>query len=195
MAKAVLSMLGAAAGLVFVSSGAQGQGARPQGPPVNLPAGPGKEVVQTVCAACHELNRITFSGGYDREGWSQAVDRMIAVGAPLPADQKATVVAYLAAHFPEQLRPEGKEIAGPVKVTFKEWDVPTPGSRPHDPLATPDGDLWWTGQMASKLGRLDPKTGQMKEFPTAVPQSGPHGLVNDAQGHIWFTANFQGYIG
>jgi virginiamycin B lyase len=200
MTKAVLGVLGVAAGLVLVSSVAhgQGEGRRPparQGPAVTLPAGPGRETVQAVCMACHELNRIVFSGGYDRDGWSQAVDRMVAVGAPLSPAQKSEVTAYLAAHFPEQPKPEGKVIAGPVKVTFREWAVPTPGSRPHDPLATPDGDLWWTGQMASKLGRLDPRTGRMKEWTTEIPQSGPHGLVNDAQGHIWFTANFQGYIG
>jgi len=202
MTKAVLSALGVAAGLVLVSSVAHGQGgaqggARPRGgqQAVTLPAGAGRETVQTLCKACHELSRITFSGGYDREGWSQAVDRMVAVGAPLSPAQRTEVVAYLAAHFPEQPRPEGRVIPGPVKVSFKEWAVPTAGSRPHDPLATPDGELWWTGQMANKLGRLDPKTGQMKEFTIDVAQSGPHGLVSDKAGHIWFTANFQGYIG
>ncbi|MGJ0532396.1 hypothetical protein [Methylocystis sp.] len=26
-----------------------------------------------------------------------------------------------------------------IHVAFKEWRVPTPGSHPHDPLATSDG--------------------------------------------------------
>jgi virginiamycin B lyase len=193
MTKAVLGVLGSVAGLVLVSS-AYGQGDRQAGVAA-LPAGAGHDTVATVCVACHELNRITRSGGYDRAGWEEAVNRMIAVGAPVAPDKKAELVTYLAAHWPEQPRPEGVKIAGPVKVSFKEWEVPTAGSRPHDPLATSDGALWWSGQMASKLGRLDPKTGQMKEFATAVPQSGPHGLVEDKAGHIWFTANFQGYIG
>jgi virginiamycin B lyase len=192
MAKAAFGALGVAAGLVLVSSSAQGQGSRPA---AALPPGAGHDTVATMCVACHELNRITRSGGYDREGWSQAVDRMTAVGARLTPIQKTEVVAYLARNFPEQPKPEGRVIAGPVKVAFKEWTVPTPGSRPHDPLATPDGDLWWTGQMANKLGRLDPRTGRMKEYAIDVAQSGPHGLVDDKDGHIWFTANFQGYIG
>lgn len=50
-----------------------------------------------------------------------------------------------------------------VNVTFKEWPVPTKGSHPHDPLAAADGSLWYTGQMASTLGRLDPETGVFKE--------------------------------
>ena len=39
--------------------------------------------------------------------------------------------------------------------------MPTPKSRPHDPALAPDGSLWYTGQLANKLGRLDPKTGQL----------------------------------
>ena len=190
MAKAAFGALGVAAGLVLVSSGAQGQGSRPA-----LPPGAGHDTVATMCVACHELNRITRSGGYDREGWSQAVDRMTAVGARLTPIQKTEVVAYLAQNFPEQPKPEGRVIPGPVKVAFKEWTVPTPGSRPHDPLATRDGAIWYTGQLSNKLGRLDPKTGQIKEYPLKSPQTAPHGLVEDKHGNIWFTGNHISIVG
>jgi hypothetical protein len=33
-------------------------------------------------------------------------------------------------------------LALPPTVTIKEWDVPTPNSRPHDPAVAPDGSLW-----------------------------------------------------
>jgi hypothetical protein len=56
-----------------------------------------------------------------------------------------------------------------VQVSFREWQVPTSGSRPHDPLATPDGAIWYTGQMANRLGRLDPATGTIKEYPLETP--------------------------
>lgn len=82
-----------------------------------------------------------------------------------------------------------------LKATIKEYDVPTPKSRPHDPTAAPDGSLWWTEQLANKLGRLDPKTGAIKEYPLKTSNSGPHGLTPDKKGDIWFTANFAGYIG
>src|SRR6266536_5535770 len=65
--------------------------------------------------------------------------------------------------------------AADLKVVLREWDVPTPDSRPHDPEVAPDGALWYTGQLANKLGRLDPKTGAIKEFPVKTPESGPHG--------------------
>jgi len=85
--------------------------------------------------------------------------------------------------------------ANAVEVTIHEWDVPTPNARPHDPAVAPDGALWFTEQMANKLGRLDPRTGRIEEFPLPTRDSGPHGLVADAAGDIWFAAIFKGYIG
>ena len=82
-----------------------------------------------------------------------------------------------------------------LNAAIKEFDLPTPQSHPHDPALAPDGSLWYTGQMANTLGRLDPKTGEIKEYPLRTEGSGPHGLVADAQGNIWFTAAFKGYVG
>jgi virginiamycin B lyase len=48
---------------------------------------------------------------------------------------------------------------------------------------------------SNTLGRLDPKTGEIKEYRVKKPDSGPHGLVADKEGTIWFTANAKGYIG
>jgi virginiamycin B lyase len=84
---------------------------------------------------------------------------------------------------------------GMLTVQIREYEVPTPKSRPHDPALAPDGSLWYTGQAANKLGRLEPKTGEFKEFPLKTPGSGPHGLVADKNGNIWFTAISGGYVG
>jgi virginiamycin B lyase len=84
---------------------------------------------------------------------------------------------------------------GPLNVQIKEYELPTPKSRPHDPAVGPDGSLWYTGQGANELGRLDPKTGEFKEYPLKTPGSGPHGLVADRKGNIWFTAISGGYVG
>lgn len=82
-----------------------------------------------------------------------------------------------------------------LNVQIHEYDVPTPKSRPHDPALAPDGSLWYTGQQANKLGRLDPQTGTFKEYPLKTANSGPHGLVADRDGNIWFTAIYAGYVG
>ena len=89
----------------------------------------------------------------------------------------------------------GSASVGVLNVQIQEYDVPTPKSRPHDPALAPDGSLWYTGQGANKLGRLDPKTGEFKEYPLKTPNSGPHGLVADKDGNIWFTAISGGYVG
>jgi len=160
------------------------------GPVTPLPEGPGKEIVQAQCASCHSLNLISNSG-YSRDEWTSLFTTMVA----LPRDEVATVADYLTKNFPEKPRPKAVIIPGPVQATIKEWVVPTLGSRPHDPLATADGAIWWTGQYASVIGRLDPKTGEMKEYKTKTPGSGPHGLTADKDGNIWFTGNFKGYVG
>jgi virginiamycin B lyase len=177
----------AAVGLLGSALPAPGQG-RGQAP--TLPEGTGKEIVQEQCTKCHALNLVTNSG-YTRDGWESLLSTMVA----LPPDQSATVAAYLAVNYPEKPKPPAVIIPGPVDVTIREWIVPSLGSRPHDPLATPDGAIWWTGQYASVLGRLNPKTGEMKEFKTKTEGSGPHGLVADKEGNIWFTGNFKGYVG
>jgi virginiamycin B lyase len=191
MNKHLLSLsTGAALLMAALPLAGQGRGGR-GGAPVNIPDGPGKDNVQSFCANCHSLNMIVNSGGYTRDGWRALIATMVA----LPPDVSDTVSGYLATNFPEQPRPPAVLVDGPAKVSFKEWAVPTLGSRPHDPLATPDGGLWYTGQFSNRLGRVDTKTGAIKEYALPTPESGPHGLTADSDGNIWFTANSKGYIG
>src|SRR5579859_7531925 len=173
-----------AAGLLSLSAFAQD----------SLPDGPEKHTVATVCSSCHELSRVTNSGN-DRAGWLNVVSMMRNAGAPLQPDQVAPVADYLAAHFPPRPRPQAVILPGPATVDIHEWDVPTPGSRPHDPLAASDGSLWYTGQMANVLGRIDPKTGKVREYHLKTPHSGPHGLTEDKDGDIWYTGNTGALIG
>src|SRR6266700_2549125 len=97
--------------------------------------------------------------------------------------------------FPVFVFCASRPLVNDTKFSIREYDVPTPNSRPHDPAVAPDGALWYTGQLANKLGRLDPKSGEIKEYPLKTPGSGPHGLAADKDGNIWFTANFKAYIG
>ena len=158
----------------------------------NFPDGPGKQTVLGVCGACHDLGRLT--AGYTPEGWLSVTAMMRNFGAPVPDEQWDTVRAYLIRSFPERPRPEAKLLPGSAAAFIMQWPVPTPGSRPHDPMVARDGAIWWTGQLANKLGRLDPQSGAMREYPVNA-QSGPHGLLEDKAGNVWFTGNFRGFIG
>ncbi len=167
--------------------------ARVAGEAEKLPAGPGKELVGTACAQCHALQQLYR--GHDAGQWQLTVERMLSAGAKVPPAQVDTVVSYLAKNFPEKPLPPAVIVPGNANVVFREWTAPTKGSRPHDPFAAADGSLWYSGMYANVLGRVDPKTGTIKEFSPKMAGSGPHGLIADKDGNIWFTANSKGYIG
>jgi virginiamycin B lyase len=65
------------------------------------------------------------------------------------------------------------------------YEVPK-GDRPHDVAPAPDGTVWYTGQRAGVLGRLDPKTGDVKRVPLGKG-SAPHGVVIGPDGAAWVT--------
>jgi virginiamycin B lyase len=175
-------------GVIVLASTAmyRSQGQRGQ---VQLPEGPGREIVQANCVACHGLNQIT-NAGYSRDAWDTLISSMIA----LPKDQAAVVGAYLAANFPERPARRPTLVAGNTVVKITEWIAPTLGQRSRDPIEAPDGSIWWTGMYASLVGRLDPKTGEMKEFPLP-PTARPHSIIPDSAGNIWYTGNSNGTLG
>jgi virginiamycin B lyase len=169
--------------------GRQGGGGRGQ-QAVVLPDGPGKEMVQGMCASCHNLNTVTNSTGYTQERWKDLIGTMVR----LPDAPLATMTQYLATHYPPKSGREPVLVSGPVQVTFKEWIVPTLGQRARDPLQRADGTIYWTGQFASLVGRLNPATGEMKEW-KLEPEAHPHSIIDDRAGNIWYMGNGNGTIG
>ena len=63
--------------------------------------------------------------------------------------------------------------ADKVSVTIKEWDTPSPNTHPHDTESGPDGSLWYTGQYANVIGRLDINTGKIQEYKIKTPERAP----------------------
>jgi virginiamycin B lyase len=176
------------AGFVFVAAGrASAQGNQQQRA---LPDGEGKQIVQSVCSACHPVGNIFGSAGYDEAGWRHLFGSMVA----LPENQARTVAAYLAKNFPPDPSRRPTLVQGKWEVKFTEWIAPTLGQRVRDPLEARDGSIWWTGMFASLVGRRDPMTGDLKEF--KLPQgTRPHGIAEDKDGYIWFTGNGNGTVG
>lgn len=154
----------------------------------------GKTLVDAQCNSCHALTARVGSG-YTKEGWNTVMRMMTNHGVKISAEDLPAMTAYLVKTFPVKPRPPAVLIPGPTKVTMKAWQAATPGARPHDPLAAKDGSLWYTGQMVNALGRVDPKTGNVREFPLKTPHSGPHGLVEDGSGNIWYTGNAGALVG
>jgi virginiamycin B lyase len=157
------------------------------------PDGPSKQRFVATCDGCHDINRVRV--GYTPEGWITVVQMMQNMHASVPPEEWGAMTDYLIKNFPERKRPSAAIIDGPVKANIEMWDVPTQGSRPHDPLAAHDGSIWWTGQLVNKLGRVDPKTGAIREYSLKSAFTGPHGLAEDKAGNIWFTGNNTALIG
>lgn len=65
------------------------------------------------------------------------------------------------------------------------FNVPK-GDHPHDVAPAPDGTVWYTGQRAGVLGRLDPKTGLVERIPLGEG-SAPHGVIVGPDGAPWIT--------
>jgi virginiamycin B lyase len=103
------------------------------------PEGAMKQRFTETCGICHDINRIRI--GYTPEGWLTVVRMMQNMDAPVAASEWAAMQDYLIKNFPERARPAAVIVDGPVKVNIRLWDVPTQGSRPHDPLAAKDGSI------------------------------------------------------
>jgi cytochrome c5 len=65
---------------------------------VALPDGPGKDLVESRCATCHDLERVTIVKRY-RKDWPPIVANMVTRGAVATPDEARAIAGYLSAHF------------------------------------------------------------------------------------------------
>ncbi len=156
-----------------------------------LPDGDGKQLVQSVCVACHDINQITRSSGYTQEGWREVIQTMMNLSGT-PAGE--TMAKYLAMHFPEGTQRKPTLVPGEGSIVFREWKAPTLGQRSRDPVQAPDGSIWWAGQWADLVGRINPETGEIREYKLPAGAK-PHTVTADPQGNIWYTGNGNATLG
>lgn len=174
----VMSVTGLAGQVVAVAEDGTGENAR--------------NLIDDICTACHRTNMIERSSGYTQDGWAELTSTMIDLsGNP---DMRNEIVAYLAQHYPPNDKRASKLVPGDIKLTFKEWQVPTLGQRSRDPVEAPDGIIWWAGQSGNLIGKLNPETGEMKEYPLPA-NAMPHSVTVGPNGHVWYTGNKNGSMG
>ena len=70
-----------------------------------------------------------------------------------------------------------------------------PGFGPHGLAADQEGNIWFTGNFAGYIGKLDPKTGAVTEYRLADEARDPHTPVFDQIGNLWFTVQGADMIG
>jgi mono/diheme cytochrome c family protein len=76
--------------------------------PVSTPAladGDGRDLVAQRCSVCHNTTYITMQPPLPADKWAKEVDKMVnTFGAAIPADEAATITAYLQAHYTAETR-------------------------------------------------------------------------------------------
>ena len=92
-------------------------------------------------------------------------------------------------------RPRGEA----TRVVYTEYDLPRPEAEPYDAVANADGMIWYTDSGSLYLGKLDPRSGAVKEWrvPEAkpgVPATGIVSLSFDKSGNLWMGSLYQGAI-
>jgi hypothetical protein len=69
--------------------------------PIALKDGAGKAVTENICSGCHSLDYIRINAPFmNRQTWTASVNKMVQMfGAPIPANDQATIVDYLSANY------------------------------------------------------------------------------------------------
>jgi streptogramin lyase len=71
-----------------------------------------------------------------------------------------------------------------------------PGATPQQIVLGPDGNLWFTENGTSKIGRVSPASFTVTgEFATLTPNAGPVGITAGRDGGLWFTEQTANRIG
>jgi virginiamycin B lyase len=76
-----------------------------QSPPA-LPEGPGKELVEAVCTACHSLERVAAKRATKAE-WQDKVLEMLQEDPDITQQERDRIVEYLAKAFPPKVTEKG----------------------------------------------------------------------------------------
>jgi virginiamycin B lyase len=168
-----------------------------------------KRLLTVNCNWCHSYQQI-FRNRYDEHGWAQIVNRMTkGAGSPLinmnprgrfNDEETAKLVKWLATvrgpdskdpPFVALPRPQGRQ----TRVIITEYELPRLELATHDVWGDSRGNIWYSPHRSSYIGRLDPRTGAVKEY--RVPQVDPgvlpgtHWIWVDKNDIVWGSENWQ----
>ena len=175
------------------------------------------------CVGCHTLQRIV-SSNHTADEFAQVIKRMGSYSPgstpthpqpllPGPRGERARVPAnalkasseFLASvNLSEQQSWEWplKTLARPTgratHVVYTEYDLPRPEAQPHDVIVSSTGTVWFSDFGSQFIGKMDAKTGQVKDYPVPVLKDDePLGLLEIEEapdGSIWASMMYQAGI-
>jgi virginiamycin B lyase len=170
-----------------------------------LPEGKGKDILFGPCFRCHGFQTRMAGTGRDLDGWKDRVSYMREVEhyflSRQITDEKADDVAsYMNSVFGQDstLPKSPAELPGykdlvhnfsdeAMNIVWVEYDLPGPSRMPWSGAPDKDGYVWipYYGP-ANRIGRLDPKTGEVKEFRVPMQATaGIHSAVAAPDGTVW----------
>jgi virginiamycin B lyase len=167
-----------------------------------------KRLLTVNCNWCHSYQQI-FRNRYDEHGWAQIVNRMTkGAGSPLinmnprgrfNDEDTAKLVKWLASvrgpdskdpPFVTLPRPQGRQ----TRVVITEYELPRLELATHDVWGDSKGNIWYSPHRSSYIGRLDPRTGAVKEYRVPAVDAGvlpgTHWLYVDKNDIVWGSENW-----
>ncbi len=186
---------------------------------MSMPGTDNQKALMLNCVGCHTLQRVVQST-HDADEFTQVIARMMnyaQVSQPIKPQRRMEANR---AGDPEQYRKQAEFIAGinlsstdhwdyalktlprptgkATHVIITEYDLPRPTIEPHDVIVDEHGMVWYTDFGEEFIGKLDPKTGALKEYPVPTLKPGyPEGLLDieeDKAGNFWAGMMYQGAI-
>ena len=174
------------------------------------------------CTTCHTVERIVTShftaqdfggvmqvmAGFANQASDLEPQRKLGIPESIAAhwgEGKATLAAFMAGNNESatgKLRYPLKTLPRPTgrgtDVIYTVYALPRPSIQPHDVVVDSSGTAWFSEFGDDYLGRLDPRTGKVREFaiPTMRPKE-PRGSLDlefDEQGNLWIARMNQGGI-
>lgn len=176
-----------------------------------------KKLFTNACGSgCHTWHQ-SLRNRFDEKGWALMVNRMMTyatrllieprtsrdandseTGFGLNAEEQSILLKFLQrvrgpdAEWPPMKaypRPQGAT----TRVVVTEYELPHFDARPHDVVGDAQGNIWFTSNRNPYIGKLDPRTGVVKEY--AVPitpgkHTGSHWMDIAKDGTIFFTESW-----
>jgi virginiamycin B lyase len=78
---------------------------------------------------------------------------------------------------------------------IREYVISDTSAFPNDLAIAADGSVWYTDRMTSRIGHLDPETGEIRQHRTPTPASAPYGITIAEDGSVWYAGSRAGVLG